>query len=640
MNMILPKTPTILSSIALALIFTGSSVSGPASGSFDPAKGSLTASAVMRELPKEPAAGVVFADSSDPATAPDPSAAPDPELAPDPDKAIRQESPYLEFEPDASLVGGDTPEKHAFFRRAGAGRLSAELLQDREVDRIEATDDTFVAEGRKSDNFGDKDILYIGGPEDYGKSYSLLRFDMLEIPKERALTKASLEIYLEEAGPSGDSDRVVSMYPLRLGREENGRTCKRAWDEDDPSWDEKPDRQDDVLDQEDIGTSRDRYKLKLDESAKRWRLPDWNRGHRCNNGVELHGDDRDGSFRGFQSTEDDEEPKLRIEHVEDTQAPRGAIEPLPPYLTVPTGADPQEARFSMEWDGDDPEPRTGIERFELYGRVDEERDWRLLNDKVQTYGGNVKGLNGHRYQFAIYPVDPAGNRMAIEDAIVVSTHVDFDPPVATVNELPAYMPGPFELTWTAVDLPNTEGRTGSGLSHYDLHYNIGGGSWGLLASGLVEPRFFFADAQQGAAYQFRVIAYDKANHREAEGAFEAQTSIDGLAPIPNIYSGSTIGRRSFEVYWSSIDPGGSGTVSYDVQYREGKNGPWTDWKIATTETSATFSAELNKTYYFRVRARDRAGNAGLYPAEPMYGVTTITRDSLLDPIFMPLTARP
>ena len=68
---------------------------------------------------------------------------------------------------------------------------------------------------------------------------------------------------------------------------------------------------------------------------------------------------------------------------------------------------------------------------------------------------------------------------------------------------------------------------------------------------------------------------------------------------------------SFSVSWSGSDAT-SGIASWDVQYRDGA-GPWTDWLIEATETSATFTGEDGHTYHFQSRARDNAGNVEDYP---------------------------
>lgn len=70
----------------------------------------------------------------------------------------------------------------------------------------------------------------------------------------------------------------------------------------------------------------------------------------------------------------------------------------------------------------------------------------------------------------------------------------------------------------------------------------------------------------------------------------------------------------FTVRWSGVDSGSAGIESYDVQYRDGPGGAWTDWLTASAQTSADFTGQYGHTYYFRSRARDYFYNVESYPA--------------------------
>ncbi|MDY7041259.1 MAG: DUF5107 domain-containing protein [Chloroflexota bacterium] len=63
----------------------------------------------------------------------------------------------------------------------------------------------------------------------------------------------------------------------------------------------------------------------------------------------------------------------------------------------------------------------------------------------------------------------------------------------------------------------------------------------------------------------------------------------------------------FPVAWSGTDSG-SCVLDYDVQFKDGYEGTWTDWLTRTQATSATFSGQDGHTYFFRSRARDVFGN--------------------------------
>jgi hypothetical protein len=72
---------------------------------------------------------------------------------------------------------------------------------------------------------------------------------------------------------------------------------------------------------------------------------------------------------------------------------------------------------------------------------------------------------------------------------------------------------------------------------------------------------------------------------------------------------------SFLVQWSYEDAT-SGVASYDVQARDGAGGTWVDWQTATSDTAATYTGAVpGHTYYFRVRARDEAGNLSDYACQ-------------------------
>jgi len=69
--------------------------------------------------------------------------------------------------------------------------------------------------------------------------------------------------------------------------------------------------------------------------------------------------------------------------------------------------------------------------------------------------------------------------------------------------------------------------------------------------------------------------------------------------------------RDFHVWWYGSD-NLSGVASYDIQYRDGPGGVWTNLLTGTTDTGYRFVGVDGHTYYFRARARDLAGNQSAY----------------------------
>ncbi len=87
-------------------------------------------------------------------------------------------------------------------------------------------------------------------------------------------------------------------------------------------------------------------------------------------------------------------------------------------------------------------------------------------------------------------------------------------------------------------------------------------------------------------------------------------TTDRIAPTVKLYTPFVSTRISatttFKVRWSGSDV--SGIDSYFVKYRPANDSTWTSWKVKTKATHAYFKGAAGRTYYFRVRARDRAGN--------------------------------
>ncbi len=69
----------------------------------------------------------------------------------------------------------------------------------------------------------------------------------------------------------------------------------------------------------------------------------------------------------------------------------------------------------------------------------------------------------------------------------------------------------------------------------------------------------------------------------------------------------------FTTSWSGSDIGAAGVASYDVQYRVGDSGIWTDWLTYTQKTSASFPGVGGTTVYFQSRARDNSSNLEEWP---------------------------
>lgn len=104
----------------------------------------------------------------------------------------------------------------------------------------------------------------------------------------------------------------------------------------------------------------------------------------------------------------------------------------------------------------------------------------------------------------------------------------------------------------------------------------------------------------------------KDNAGLVSSAYSDTIILDTVAPSSSVSALPKFETTtSFAVSWSGTDSA-SGIANYDVQYKDGATGTWTNWQTGVTTTSATFTGTDGHTYYFQCRATDNAGNVEAY----------------------------
>lgn len=117
----------------------------------------------------------------------------------------------------------------------------------------------------------------------------------------------------------------------------------------------------------------------------------------------------------------------------------------------------------------------------------------------------------------------------------------------------------------------------------------------------------------------RVYAQFKDVAGGVSAAVHDDITLDTVAPLSVItapvLSTDISKTRKFVVGWTSVDPAlSSGLVGADVQYKVGAVGAWTDYLTGTLAEKTIFTGTGGRTYYYRARARDNAGNVGAWSA--------------------------
>jgi Tol biopolymer transport system component len=185
--------------------------------------------------------------------------------------------------------------------------------------------------------------------------------------------------------------------------------------------------------------------------------------------------------------------------------------------------------------------------------------------------------------------------------------LDVTPPSSAVRPFPDLSPGPIPVQWTGSD-------SGAGLQHYDIQVREGaGGSWKDWLTKTTQMSGAYP-GQGGKTYSFRSRAVDNALNQEAWPANpDATTTVESLPPVSSVnpVPRGTRSTVTLTLTWQGRDLGGSGIQSYELEAWDGA----TTTPISTNGSNAYFSGTSGKTYWFRIRAVDHAGNLEPWPAE-------------------------
>ena len=220
-----------------------------------------------------------------------------------------------------------------------------------------------------------------------------------------------------------------------------------------------------------------------------------------------------------------------------------------------------------------------------------------------TISHTVSGLtNGTAYTFQVRARNLTGNGPPSDGASATPAAVPSKPgaPSLTVGN------AQLEVSWVA------PAANGASISDYDVRYRAGNsGPWtewndtdtgttiGATITGLTN----------GQSYQVQVRATNSVGNSQWSNSRSATPAAQ--APSKPVVPTLAVGNAQLTVSWVAPAANGASISDYDVRYRAGNSGSWTDANYNGTGTSTTISSLANGTgYQVQVRARNSVGWGG------------------------------
>jgi fibronectin type 3 domain-containing protein len=176
------------------------------------------------------------------------------------------------------------------------------------------------------------------------------------------------------------------------------------------------------------------------------------------------------------------------------------------------------------------------------------------------------------------------------------------PPVAPGNLTAVGSPTAVDLTWTDVT-----GETGYRIQRS----GDGTTGWSDIALNPADATSYRdAGLASGASFYYRVIATSSSGDSSLSNTASARTSGDITPPTKPANLKATSGKLKVSLTWgASTDSGGSGLAGYKV-YRSStaSTGPFTQISSPTSTTYVDTAVSKGKTYWYYVKAYDKANN--------------------------------
>ncbi len=511
------------------------------------------------------------------------------------------------FAPDEAVAAAGLPDRtqYAVIDYTVEGNIVNATVQ------LPASQATFIASGQPDTNFGGLAQLNLGWDQSGPQAMrTLIQFDLSPLPANVQINSASFFINQTLINPPGDAQPMDFRAQL----------MQQNWNAGSVTWNNANFLGGQSFPLGSIPPAIGWISGPATDVVRAWDSGTPNRG------LIITGDETPtlGRWRRFNGRQISAlAPFLEVNYTGncDTAPPVATMNALPTFS-------PQE--FRVFWSAFDPDqpgcPASGVAWYNVRYRVNG-GGWINWRNQTPTdnFGFRREAPNGSTVEFQVQAADNAGNLGAWSAS--VSTRIDSEPPVATVNPLPqfTFLPN-FTVTWSGTD-------NLSGIASYTLQMSRNDGDWFDLIADTTATSFQVTGAQFGDKLEFRVRAVDNVgnvqpwspNAQAVTTVFSHPIAVVQPFNPPIIQSNAPI-TNVIPVQWVGFFAPGTTIVRYDLSYRYTDiNGATTSWTSVALPTPLTTAINFDYTalghgdglYEFFVQATNNLGQT--QPFNPSSG---------------------
>jgi len=498
--------------------------------------------------------------------------------------------------------------------------------------QLPASKSTFISSGQPNSNFAGLSTVSLGWDQSsYNAMRTLVQFDLGSLPSNAQINTATFYINQSLINPSNDG----SAMDFRA------QFMQQSWNASSVTWNNANYLGGDSLPLGSIPPVIGWVSGGATDVVKAWD------SGRPNYGLIITGDETPsrGRWRQFYSRSIPQfAPYILVNYSAncDTAVPVSSMGALSSF---------KPAEFLVKWSAFDPDQpgckASGVAWYNVRYRINGSgwTSWKNQSSSTENY---FKGWapNGAMVEFQVQAADRAGNLGAWSP--IVSTRVDSEPPVASVNPLPEFTVSPnFAVTWSGTD-------NLSGIAYYNLQIRKNGGDWQLVLSETSATSYQVTGGQLGDTFEFRVQAVDNVGNAQFWSAGAQATTIIFDKPIaviadftPPVIEPTSAVTSVIPVNWFALTPPGTTITEVKISYRytplSGTATAWTQWQVFATNTGPadfdyTALGLSNGLYEFSAVATNNSGVTQPFDPNNGLGASVILdlNDEIQPQLYLPI----